>query len=497
LPQFPESYRLHGSNRRLIGRRNGFTLLELLLVVTVLSAVAWMSLGVVNNNSDQVRFEDTRNRLQAIRRAIIGDASRTINGQPEVRGYVADMGRLPNNLQELTTQGSQPDYAQDATTGLWRGWNGPYLPPGFGSAGRYLDGWGNNDGSNNYGWVYPGDITTITDLVVQSLGRDGVAGGADYDADYPAAASLLTENEYRHALGIVEVAMDFSAASQCFSCMYSDEECSSNGGEWAFYGKASACVNGSYGTAASCADVDLTWMARHYSCSDPTYTDQFSCATHGGTWQADEGKCIAPLSATGCSSGTLQEVRGACNYPATPSKCEDNGGSWETATYYACSIPSRLTEQACLSASGTWSLTTTTYCMISSAAACEKSDGVWEQTKHAAKSVCEINSAKWQPTEQVCLSIAFIDDGAVAATLLNAGPGTISWNGARTAIAFDFGADTLSHGQAAYAITKGSACPTTVAEVTTVNSFPSGAPLWTSFTYVPGTTISFERKIIQ
>lgn len=181
------------------GNERGFTLLELLLVVTILSAVAWMSLAMVGNDADQVRFEDTRNRLQAIRRAIIGDTSRTINGQPEIRGYVADMGRLPANLNELIAQGTQPVYRNYTTYGLWAGWNGPYLRATevVGSA-RFQDGWGNRDGSSNFGWKNYSTSAPTGDLTIQSYGRDGVAAGADpYDADFPPAGQpIIHGNEY-------------------------------------------------------------------------------------------------------------------------------------------------------------------------------------------------------------------------------------------------------------------------------------------------------------
>ena len=46
-------------------------------------------------------FQDaTQKRWNQIRKAIIGDTSRTLNNEPIVSGYVADMGRLPANLQE-------------------------------------------------------------------------------------------------------------------------------------------------------------------------------------------------------------------------------------------------------------------------------------------------------------------------------------------------------------------------------------------------------------
>lgn len=224
--------------------QGGFTLLELLLVVTILSAVAWMSLGYVNNNGDQVRFEDTKNRLQAIRRAIIGDTSRTLNGQPVISGYVADMGVIPSDINALisrkycqgdptklseeaclspsTWREQGQDFCSDATYstqslceannkvwnfgfghddkyGLWLGWNGPYLQAtSTMEYTKFLDGWGNNDGSNNFGWIFAIDLTT-GDFSVQSVGREGTSTGSDkYDVDYPATGSppMIAKSQY-------------------------------------------------------------------------------------------------------------------------------------------------------------------------------------------------------------------------------------------------------------------------------------------------------------
>jgi type II secretory pathway pseudopilin PulG len=210
------------------GNELGLTLLELLLVVAILSAVAWMSLGLVSNNTDQVRFEDTRNRLAAIRRAIIGDTGRTINGGPELRGYVADMGILPTDLNALiareycngkpdkttsaacTTAGgtwvTQPAYAYNADYGLWSGWNGPYLPAAeLSRYPRFQDGWGRPPQSespevpNNFGWIYSHTAEDPKEwnagyLFVQSYGRDGASGGNDSDADYPPTGQPLVRN---------------------------------------------------------------------------------------------------------------------------------------------------------------------------------------------------------------------------------------------------------------------------------------------------------------
>lgn len=229
----------------------GFTLLELLLVIMILSAVAWMSMSYVDNNSNQVRFEDTRNRLEIIKRAIIGDISRTINGQPEIRGYVADLGNLPPSIQALiekdycqgypemtapvacTTAGGawieQGEYctdhisADDATCvaagktwideyifdsdyNLWTGWNGPYLnAKELANYSKFRDGWGNvataaTPAMNNFGWV----VTVADDFTIKSVGVDSIedasgGGTSTYELDYPYTTGitpLVEENQY-------------------------------------------------------------------------------------------------------------------------------------------------------------------------------------------------------------------------------------------------------------------------------------------------------------
>lgn len=240
--------------------QGGLTLLELLLVVTILSAVAWMSLEVVNNAGDQTRFEDTRNRLQAIRRAIVGDTSRTLNGQPVISGYVADMGQLPPHLQalmvkdycvgypEITNAGDcvtaggtwqvQSAHTYDDTYNLWSGWNGPYLAAtemtGY---NRFQDGWGRRDDTtNNFGWNYSFEVdltgNPTGNLTIQSYGADGAVGGTDYEGEYPPATAIpnIDDGEYRVLVtddgatpppvedGNGGIYVDFGTVPPCWGC---------------------------------------------------------------------------------------------------------------------------------------------------------------------------------------------------------------------------------------------------------------------------------------
>ena len=88
--------------------QRGFTLLELLVVIGLLGVVGIAATTLIIDDKE-IQFQDaTEKRWNQIRYAIIGDTSRTLNNEPMVSGYVADMGRLPANLQELTTQGAQP-----------------------------------------------------------------------------------------------------------------------------------------------------------------------------------------------------------------------------------------------------------------------------------------------------------------------------------------------------------------------------------------------------
>ncbi|MEM9099473.1 MAG: prepilin-type N-terminal cleavage/methylation domain-containing protein, partial [Pseudomonadota bacterium] len=89
----------------MVGRRfikdtqAGFSLLEVLIVVSILSVAAYVALDAVDHDSSELRYNLTETRLEKIRRAIVGDPSLTLNGSPMISGYVADVGQLPPCLE--------------------------------------------------------------------------------------------------------------------------------------------------------------------------------------------------------------------------------------------------------------------------------------------------------------------------------------------------------------------------------------------------------------
>jgi hypothetical protein len=219
------------------------TLLELLLVVLILSSVAWMSLAVVSNDADQVRYEDTRNRLNAIRKAIIGSSSPAAWENGILGGFVVDNGRLPGNIDALVARptgydtfgrvspvfDSNPD-GNGINDGagetvltlpqqqLMKGHRLFYLI-GRSNEGEYRDGWGtdrsaeggpsmdcptspsgaganlgNDLDADNHGWC----VTMLNgNMYVDSYGMDGRSGASTgnlYERDMPMSEPILSDD---------------------------------------------------------------------------------------------------------------------------------------------------------------------------------------------------------------------------------------------------------------------------------------------------------------
>jgi type II secretory pathway pseudopilin PulG len=174
------------------------TLIELLLVLTILAALAASAASFVEEADDQLRYQDTQNRLTSLREGVLGRAAA---GRAKHDGFVADLGRLPATVKELVDPGLLPawqidppgliDLATVPPTGLGYGWRGPYVPslPRVSGERAYPDGWGNaglsGEPADDFGWLLQ---LNGADLTLQSRGRDGKVGataGDPYSADYP------------------------------------------------------------------------------------------------------------------------------------------------------------------------------------------------------------------------------------------------------------------------------------------------------------------------
>lgn len=160
-------------------RRCGFTLIEVIIAIAIISILASMAVPYAAKLIDMSREENTRKEMEGLFIAMTGD--------PKVPtgGYVGDMGRLPNNLGELNTQGAQPA-GVTGFLGVKRGWFGPYVNPGFDPGGYLTDAWG-----TNYDYGFPGTGQ------IRSRGADRRAGLApNYGDDiiYPRTVQPVNIN---------------------------------------------------------------------------------------------------------------------------------------------------------------------------------------------------------------------------------------------------------------------------------------------------------------
>jgi prepilin-type N-terminal cleavage/methylation domain-containing protein len=182
--------------------RRGLTLVELLVVLTILALMATVAITSTDLIMSQGRYEATVRSLTNIEEAVRGPSGvRQPDGTLLVSGFVADIGRLPIaygddprlQLAELWANDKDGDGVPDLPTFDIRwpdsdpevlvpcGWRGPYLRLPLGTA-DVRDGWGNplvllNDA---------GDVATMGESIhrVGSLGADYALEGTGYDADF-------------------------------------------------------------------------------------------------------------------------------------------------------------------------------------------------------------------------------------------------------------------------------------------------------------------------
>ncbi len=112
---------------------NGFTLVEVILVIIIAGILATVAMKSAGEVSETSRVEQTKQELDALSIAIVGNPQLESNGVRTDFGYVGDIGAMPPNLDALV---SNP--------GGYSTWNGPYIKQRFSqiSDDHRKDAWG-------------------------------------------------------------------------------------------------------------------------------------------------------------------------------------------------------------------------------------------------------------------------------------------------------------------------------------------------------------------
>ncbi|MFH0763891.1 MAG: type II secretion system major pseudopilin GspG [Candidatus Omnitrophota bacterium] len=127
----------------------GFTLVELMIVVVIIAAIAAMIVPRLSGRSEQARVA-------------VAQADISSNISMALKLYELDNGNFPT-----TEQGLNALYTRPSSSPAPINWNGPYLET------KPVDPWG-----NPYQYKCPGAHNTMT-YDLYSLGKDGSDGTAD------------------------------------------------------------------------------------------------------------------------------------------------------------------------------------------------------------------------------------------------------------------------------------------------------------------------------
>ena len=139
----------------------GFTLIELVLIIVLIAVIASIALRNMSTSVDTAQYEHTKQELDHLAYAIVGNVHVYSSGSRTDFGYVGDVGALPPNLTALY---QNPGYVS---------WDGPYITNGTGNNDYLRDAW-----NTDY---------TYTGLLLRSTGS-----GANIDKEVaPSSASLF------------------------------------------------------------------------------------------------------------------------------------------------------------------------------------------------------------------------------------------------------------------------------------------------------------------
>jgi prepilin-type N-terminal cleavage/methylation domain-containing protein len=148
-------------------KNDGYTLVEMILVVVIIGILASIAIQSLGQDENLRRFDDTAAEMEELARAIVGDERLITDGARTDFGYVGDVGSLPSSLDDLV---SNP--------GEYSTWKGPYIRNDF---NENIEDYKRDAWNNLY--AYSGGITISSDADGSPITKQFIGTESDLTAN--------------------------------------------------------------------------------------------------------------------------------------------------------------------------------------------------------------------------------------------------------------------------------------------------------------------------
>jgi len=118
-----------------VNNRKAFSLIEVIIVLAIIGILAGLAVPAALRLFEVTAEETTRQEMDNIKRAILGDARKLQSSFRSDFGYIGDIGCLPDDLRRILLNPpppppvlpALPTWTFDSTKQTGAGWKGPYI----------------------------------------------------------------------------------------------------------------------------------------------------------------------------------------------------------------------------------------------------------------------------------------------------------------------------------------------------------------------------------